>query len=207
VDPERGFFALVQGRPPDVIVLDLSSQGSQGLEAIRKIREQCSIPILVVHASDDTHGDDYRVCGAAGCVTAPIDIVTLNTSIQRIIELTKSADQIALRPTRSYSFGGMIFRPDRNVLEGSGGANVKLTTMEKDLLSHLASRARTVCSRAEIARVLYGDHPPVTDRAIDVIVNRLRKKIVTVGGQYGSDLLQTEFRRGYVFASDVAPGT
>jgi DNA-binding response OmpR family regulator len=205
--PEAGakmaFFAMLHANRPDVVVLDLTVNDDAGYEAIRTIRQRTAIPILVVHRADDNRVDDFRVCGAAGCVSAPLDIVALNSAIQRIIELTKVSGDSLARLAKSFSFGGITFYPDRCVLEGSNGFNVKLTSMEKDLLSHLASRARTVCSRTEIAHVLYGDHPPATDRAVDVMVNRLRKKMATVGGEFGVGVLRTEFRRGYVFTSDV----
>jgi len=60
-----------------------------------------------------------------------------------------------------------------------------------------------VCSRAEIAKTLYGSHQPTTDRAIDMIVNRLRKKLDQIDDVEGGKLIKTEFRRGYVLGSDV----
>jgi DNA-binding response OmpR family regulator len=52
--------------------------------------------------------------------------------------------------------------------------------------------------------MLYGRHRPTSDRAIDTIVNRLRKKLVSVGGPTAEDVVKTEFRRGYVFVADVS---
>jgi len=57
-----------------------------------------------------------------------------------------------------------------------------------------------------LAEVLYGSRRPTSDRAVDVIVTRLRKKIVTLGGPPAQGLIKTEFRRGYVFVAEVSLG-
>src|SRR5262249_39264700 len=104
----------------------------------------------------------------------------------------------------AFAFAGITFRPDQSALSGPNGSSVKLTTSENDLLSHFLLRARAVCSRAEIAETLYGRHRPTSDRAIDIIVNRLRKKLVSLRGPEGEDLVKTKFRRGYMLAAHVS---
>jgi len=54
-----------------------------------------------------------------------------------------------------------------------------------------------------LAEALYGKHRPATDRAIDVVVNRLRTKLRTVS-ESTEHLIKTEFRRGYRFVSDIS---
>jgi len=52
--------------------------------------------------------------------------------------------------------------------------------------------------------LLYGPESSVGDRAIDVVVNRLRKKLILAGGGEAEQLIKTEFRRGYLLVADVA---
>jgi two-component system, OmpR family, response regulator len=204
-EAERVFFAILQESRPDVIVLDLSNTAGAGVEAIRKIRERCGIPVLVVCAANDPLAQDYPVAGAAGCIASPVDIIHLNNMIQHIIKLTRPAKNDRPHVQETRTFAGVVFRPDQNTLSGANGISVRLTTAENDILSHFLSRARTVCSRAEIAQILYdGRCRPATDRAIDVIVNRLRKKLVSVQGPAAGSLVKTEFRRGYVLVADVS---
>jgi DNA-binding response OmpR family regulator len=84
------------------------------------------------------------------------------------------------------------------------GAMARLTTAELDLLSLLVSRPWTICSRAEIGEILYGRHRPKSDRAIDVIVARLRKKLASLVGPSAEELVQTKHRWGYMLAADVS---
>ena len=200
---ERRFFELVATQRPDLIVLDLTKESTNGLEAIRKIRELAGLPVLVVHKPEDPRHDDYRVSGGVGCLPAPVDIVKLNEAIQRIIALA-GAEPRMLRDRSALGFGGMIFRPDQNALSSADGASVQLTTLENAALKHLALNPRRVCSRNEIAQALYGNGRGATDRAIDIVINRLRKKLTAAGGQDGLSLLKTEFGRGYTLLADVS---
>jgi DNA-binding response OmpR family regulator len=201
---ERRFFELLRENRPDVVVLDLTTTAGKGVEAIRKIREQSGVPILVVCAADNPNSADYRIAGSAECLFAPVDIGQLNSTIQNIIRLTKSSPAPRRRSQDAYSFAGVTYRPDQNALRGPNGLRVKLTTSENDLLSHFLTRSWTVCSRAEIANVVYGEHRPVNDRAIDVLVNRLRKKLVSACGENAENLVKTEFRRGYMLVAEVS---
>ena len=98
----------------------------------------------------------------------------------------------------------MRLYPRRNLLAGENGTTADLTSSEGRLLAHFVAKPWTVCSRAEIGELLYGPEHAIGDRAIDVIINRLRKKLALVGGQEAEHLIKTEFRRGYLLVTDVA---
>jgi two-component system, OmpR family, response regulator len=202
---ERRFFALVRDSRPDVVVLDLGNTKGNGIEAILKIRQKSSVPILVVCRADDPKAGDYRIAGAAEYLSAPVDIVVLNQTILRIKRVTRPENGKATRHPQTVVFAGIAFRPEKSTLNDLNGAMVRLTTAEHDLLSHLVSRPWTICSRAEIGEILYGRHRPKSDRAIDVIVARLRKKLVSLIGPTAEDLVQTKHRSGYMLAADVSP--
>ena len=203
VEIERRFFELIWQSRPDVVVLDLSHAKHDGIQAVQKVREKCSIPILVVHAEADPHLLDYRIAGAAECMPAPVDIVVFNRTIQHIIRLTRHVEPHSSQ-SRVFAFGGMTFRPDQNTLRGPNGSSIKLTTSENDVLCYFLSRAGKACSRTQIAESLYGRNRPTSDRAIDVIINRLRKKFASAQGRDAHNLVKTEFRRGYIFVGDVS---
>lgn len=198
----KQLFDLLHGHRRDVLVLDLSKTNGRGIEAIVKIRERSNVPVLVVCSPADPIQPDYRLAGAVACMPAPIDIIELNRTILRIISVTGLAKPV--RKTGSFRFAGIVFRADETLLLGAGAAAVKPTTSENDSLTLLVSRARTVCSREDIATVLYGrQHRPNSNRAIDIIVNRLRKKLLGAGGKSAEAVVKTEFRRGYVLVADV----
>ena len=201
---ERRFFALVHENRPDVVVLDLSRSNGDGIAAILKIRQKCAVPVLVVHSAGDVRAADYRIAGAADCIAAPVDIIRLNEMILHIKRVMGQDGIKTVRQPAALAFAGVTFRPDKRALSDLSGASVRLTTVEHDLLSHLLSRPWEICGRSEIAEILYGRHRPKSDRAIDVIVARLRKKLISLRGPAAENLVQTKHRWGYMLAADVS---
>jgi two-component system OmpR family response regulator len=201
---ERQFFELVRDSRPDIVLLDLSNTKGDGIEAILKIRQRCAVPILVVCGADDPRTRDYRIAGAAECMASPVDIVLLNEMILRIKRVTRPDNAKTAQHQEAVAFAGIVFRPEKSALSDMNGATVRLTTAELDLLSLLVSRPWTICGRAEIGEILYGRHRPKSDRAIDVIVARLRKKLASLVGPTAEELIQTKHRWGYMLAADVS---
>jgi DNA-binding response OmpR family regulator len=74
------------------------------------------------------------------------------------------------------------------------------------VLVHFVGNPWALCTREALAEALYGPHRLNSDRAVDVIVTRLRKKMTTLGGAAAQRLIKTEFRRGYVFVAQVSVG-
>jgi two-component system, OmpR family, response regulator len=203
-ETERRFFDLVRDNRLDVIVLDLGTTKGNGVAAILKIHRRCAVPVLVVCNPDDPRIRDYRIAGAAECIVSPVDVVRLNEAILLIKRIVGGDRPEPPPQPQAFAFAGMTFWPDQSALSGPDGSSVRLTTSENDLLAHFLSHARAVCSRAEIAEILYGRHRPSSDRAIDVVVNRLRKKLLSLQGPDGEELVKTKFRRGYMLAAQVS---
>jgi DNA-binding response OmpR family regulator len=199
---EDRFFNLLRESKPDVVVLDLSRANGRGVGAISKIRRQSDVPILVVCGPDAGGVQDYRGAGAADCIASPVDVVTFNEVLQQIVRMNSQAVP-QVREAEMLSFAGVSFRPLQNLLCGPAGRNTRLTTAESRLLTHFATHPWEVQTRVALAEALYGKHRPATDRAIDVVVNRLRTKLRTVG-ESTEHLIKTEFRRGYRFVSDTS---
>jgi DNA-binding response OmpR family regulator len=202
---ERRFFGLLREARPDVVVLDLSRANGAGVGVICKIRRQSGVPILAVCGADGEMAEDYRVAGAAECVAGPVDVLTLNRALQHIVRVNgPGAAQPAPARTGAaepavIGFAGLSFRPHQNVVLGPAAARARLTTAESRLLAHFLARPWQAQSRAVLAEALYGRHRPASERAIDVVVNRLRGKLRGVGGEEAADLIKTEFRAGYRF--------
>jgi two-component system OmpR family response regulator len=165
------------------------------------------VPIVVVCAPDDQLMREYCLAGAAECMQAPVDIMQLNQTVQKIIELSKnSRGSVAAEPipTHTIFFSGLTFHPHENLLIGPDRATIKLTTSENRVLVYFVSNPWALCTREALAETLYGPHRPNSERAVDVIVTRLRKKMTSLGGLAAQRLIKTEFRRGYVFVAQVS---
>lgn len=206
-DVEARFFNVVRQHNPDVVVLDLTEAQGNGIAAIVKIRRRTGVPILVVCGPDDPQMREYCLAGAAECMQAPVDIMRLNRTVQQIIQLSKSTRPVtAPTQTQPVFFAGLTLHPHENLLLGPDGTSIKLTTSENRVLVYFVSNPLTLCTRAALAEALYGPQRPNSDRAVDVIVTRLRKKISSLDGPAAQRLIKTEFRRGYVFVAEVSVG-
>ena len=208
-DIEAQFFNVVRQHNPDVVVLDLTTSQGNGIPAIVKIRRRTGVPILVVCGAEDPQMREYCLAGAAECMQAPVDLMALNQTVQQIIQLSKSLHvAVSAEPsqTEPVCFAGLTLYPHQNLLIGPDGSTIKLTTSENRVLVHFVSNPLILCTREALAEALYGPHRPNSDRAVDVIVTRLRKKIGSLGGPATQGLIKTEFRRGYVFVAEVAVG-
>jgi two-component system, OmpR family, response regulator len=206
---EARFFNVVREYNPDVVVLDLTASQANGTATILKIRQRTGVPILVVCAPDDPLMREYCLAGAAECMQAPVDIMRLNQTVQQIIQLSKHSRASAAAepaPTQTIFFAGLTLHPHENLLIGADKSSIKLTTSENRVLVYFVSNPWALCTREALAESLYGPHRPNSDRAVDVIVTRLRKKITSVGGPEAQRLIKTEFRRGYVFGAEVSVG-
>ena len=206
-DLETRFFNVVREHSPDVVVLDLTASQAQGIAAILKIRRRTGVPIVVVCAPDDQLMREYCLAGAAECMTAPVDIMQLNQTVQQIIQLSKNSHGLVAAkpiPTHTIFFSGLTFHPHENLLIGPDQATIKLTTSENRVLVYFVSNPWALCTREALAETLYGSHRPNSERAVDVIVTRLRKKMTSLGGPAAQRLIKTEFRRGYVFVAQVS---
>jgi two-component system, OmpR family, response regulator len=207
---ETRFFNVVRQHNPDVVVLDLTASVGNGIPTILKIRRRTGVPILVVCSPDDPQMREYCLAGAAECMQSPVDIMQLNQTVQQIIQLSKSSEPSTAAEqahTQPVCFSGLTLHPHENLLIGPSGATLKLTTSENRMLGYFVSNPLTLCTRDGLAEALYGSQRPNSDRAVDVIVTRLRKKLGSLGGPTAHRIIKTEFRRGYIFVSEVTVGT
>jgi DNA-binding response OmpR family regulator len=117
---QNHFFDLVSDGKPDVIVLDFSGAPRSGTATILTIRQRSAVPILVVCSPAHPLTEEYRIAGAADCISPPVDIHLLNQAIQRILRVTGRDGAPADKPPRKLALGGMSPQTQHNVLAATG---------------------------------------------------------------------------------------
>jgi DNA-binding response OmpR family regulator len=204
---DAAFFDAVQQTQPDVVILETTSEYLQtiGLK-IGLLRARLSLPLIVVADADDEQFREFRFLGASECLRPPVSILHLHTVTQHLLRLHNSKPVVSkdCEPD-CIAVGSLIFNPGMNTIQNPLGESTHLTTAEARLLALFLKNSRSTITRPAIANVIYGRHRPVTDRAIDVVVSRLRGKLVNVGGQASRGLIRTEFRHGYSYLGSIAP--
>jgi two-component system phosphate regulon response regulator OmpR len=177
----------------DLIVLDVMMPGESGLDLTESLRrEGRDVPVLMLTAAGSP---DDRVAGfergADDYLPKPFDPRELTLRIRTI--LRRAAPAPAAAPGAPVQLGPLWFHPDKGELRGADPSQ-RLTPGEAALLAALARRAGEVLSREEIAAAL--GTPEAGERAVDVQVTRLRRKIEPDPRE--PRFLQTVRHRGYV---------
>ncbi len=177
----------------DLVVLDVMMPGESGLELADSLRrEGNNVPVLMLTARG---APDDRVAGfehgADDYLQKPFDPRELALRIRTI--LRRAAPPPQPLPQAPVQLGNRWFDAERSELRGPDGT-VRLTGGEAALLSALARRPGEVLSREEIAAAL--GTPEAGERAIDVQVTRLRRKIEPDPRE--PRFLHTVRHRGYV---------
>ena len=177
----------------DLVVLDVMMPGESGLELAESLRrEGNNVPVLMLTARG---APDDRVAGfehgADDYLPKPFDPRELALRIRTI--LRRSAPPAPATTHAPVQLGSRWFDAERSELRGPEGT-VRLTGGEAALLAALARRAGEVLSREEIGAAL--GTPEAGERAIDVQVTRLRRKIEPDPRE--PRFLHTVRHRGYV---------
>jgi len=182
----------------DLVVLDVMMPGESGIELVESLRrEGQEVPILMLTARG---APDDRIAGLEAGVDdylgKPFDPRELALRIRTI--LRRAAPAPVETTASPVQLGTRWFDPQRAELRGPEGT-VRLTGGEAALLAALAARAGDVLSREEIAAAL--GTPEAGERAIDVQVTRLRRKIEPDPRE--PRFIQTVRHKGYVLRPGV----
>jgi two-component system, OmpR family, response regulator len=168
------------GRPPSLIVLVLQPGNGDEFERLRAIRAHCDVPVILV--SDDLGGEVHRVAaldlGADDYMAKPVVLRELLARIRTILrrrDLGSPAPQAAIK-RKGFRFGGWRLDCHGRRLSAPSGAEVELTRGEYALLVALLEHPQLPLSREFLLQATR-KHEDVTDRAIDVTVTRLRRKL------------------------------
>jgi two-component system phosphate regulon response regulator OmpR len=159
----------------DLLILDVMMPGETGFEFARHIRQTSSVPILMLTARDAAESRITGLeIGADDYVAKPFEPRELSLRVANILKRAKPA---AAPPAESIRFGPFVFHIGRAELR-RGDDIVRLTDREREMLAVLASNpGETVPRMALAGSALAGNGGPVSERAVDVQVNRLRRKI------------------------------
>lgn len=187
---------IIAGDRPDLVVLDLMLPGMDGLQVCRALKESTdtrNIAVVMVTAkgeeSDVVTGLEL---GADDYVTKPFSPKILIARIRSVLRRKESAREPGSEQDVVH-VDALVIHPGRNEVTVRG-APVDLTFTEFRVLYFLASRPGWVFTRYQIVNAVRGDDYSVTDRAVDVQIVGLRKKL----GEYGK-YIETVRGVGYRF--------
>lgn len=196
----RQMLPVVADCRPQLLLLDWMMPHEQGVQACQRLRAaKINIPVIMLTARDDTIDRIVGLkVGADDYVGKPFDPHELLARIEAVLRRSQPAPVIA-EPT-GLAFQDYLLNADTRELTQNGRV-IELSCGEFDLLWILASHAKQVLSRDRLLTLLYGHDGDQMERAIDVLIHRLRKVLDREGAE---PLIRTVWGKGYLFESHVS---
>ena len=185
-----------------LVVLDLMLPGESGLDFARWLRTQANVPIVMLTAmGEETDRIIGLELGADDYVPKPFNPRELLARIRAVLRRAGDSAQRTEAAADNLRFAGWTLVPSRRRLLNPQGVEVALTGGEYDLLVALVERSNRVLTRDMLLDLLRGRQAGPFDRAIDVAISRLRRKLDDEGRN--AQLIKTVRGGGYVLAATV----
>ncbi|MGI4746810.1 MAG: response regulator transcription factor [Janthinobacterium lividum] len=198
----REMWEAFGASPFDLVILDVMLPGTNGLDLCRDLRATSQVPVIMVSA----RGEELdRVLGlelgADDYVAKPFGQKELLARVRAVLRRGASGGiRVGAEPRREmFRFAGWSLDLRRRELSDPEGAAVELSGAEHDLLASFLENPQRVIARdrlLELSRTRLGD---VSDRSVDVLVSRLRRKL----GVESDALIRTVRGLGYIFTAAV----
>ena len=182
-DGDEG-LRLARAEPFDLVVLDLMLPGLDGVTVCRAIRRDTTngdVPILMLTArreeSDKVLGLES---GADDYLTKPFGVREFVARVRALLRRPRPSRLVAGigDDARPIAVKGLTVDPARRHARVDG-SEIELTSHEFDMLYLLASHPGIVFSREALVKRVWGDDTFVTERSVDTLIKRLRRKIET----------------------------
>lgn len=185
----------IEAERPALVVLDLMLPGEDGLTICRRLSASGRIPVIMLSALGEEIDRIVGLeLGADDYLPKPCSPRELLARVRAVLRRREGAEPAG---GDCYRFAGWSFDPRRRELRAPGGVAMALSTGEFRLLTAFVERPLRVLTRDQLLDIARGSDADVYDRAIDVQVSRLRKKLT---GEDGRDLIVTVRSEGYMFA-------
>lgn len=176
-----------------LILLDLTLPDEDGLALARQIRAKSSVPIIVLTSRDEQEDRLAALeIGADDYLTKPCDIKELSLRVRNLLGRTGSSEKNDALDINGWALnvsGGTLTSPD--------GEDVILPKTEFDLLTALVTASNRVLSRGFLLDAVSQGDDSASERMIDVLISRLRKKLEADPKK--PDLIITVPGRGYKY--------
>jgi two-component system OmpR family response regulator len=183
----------------DLIVLDLMMPGEDGLSACKRLSGSGRPPIIMLSAlGDDADRIVGLEIGADDYLAKPCNPRELVARARAVLRRAK--DKGEATPAEAVRFAGFRLDVARRELHDPDGVVIPLSAGEFRLLRAFVEHPRRVLSREQLLDYAFASDGDVFDRAVDVQVSRLRRKLERPGAP---EIVRTVRGEGYMF--DVKP--
>jgi DNA-binding response OmpR family regulator len=172
-------LATLRAQVIDLVLLDLRLRGEDGMQLLRQLRAESQIPVIILtgraEEADRVMGLEL---GADDYLTKPFSPRELLARIRTVLRRAHAGQEAHGAPVcRAYRLPGWELNLRTRRLTGANGAEVALSNGEFNLLAALLATANRVVTRDQLIEMSRRYDNEVYDRAVDVQILRLRRKI------------------------------
>ena len=194
---------ILAAEPIDLIVLDLMLPGEDGLSICRRLSAGGGPAIIMLSAMGD------EIDRVLGLELGADDYLPKSSSprelMARVRAVLRRHDEVlsgAPRRGAAYHFMGFTLDTVRRQLRAMNGVTVLLTAGEYSLLRVFLDHPQRILARDQLLELARGAESDVFDRAIDVQISRLRRKLGSAEGE--DEIIKTYRGAGYLFDAAVS---
>ena len=191
---------LLLGLEFDLIILDVMMPGESGIELTVDLRKKIKTPILLLTARGEAEDRILGLeAGADDYLPKPFEPMELLLRIQAILRRTGEISLNRNKNNPILSFGGVSFDTERNELWDNGKL-IYLTSSEAKIMQIFSQSVGIPITRFDLIKAMQNDGKNMNDRAVDVQITRLRRKIEKKSKE--PRYLQTIRGIGYMLTAD-----
>jgi len=192
-------LTALSASPPDLAILDIKMPRMDGLELLRRLRQNGDLPVIFLTSKDEEIDELMGLnAGADDYVRKPFSQRLLLERVKAVLRRNEGNKQVGGTPgepkKEALVRGKLALDPQRHECTWDGKP-VRLTVTEFLILQCLAQRPGFVKSRDNLMDAAYDDQVYVDDRTIDSHIKRLRKKFKVVDDDF--DAIETLYGVGY----------
>lgn len=188
--------------PVDLVLLDVMLPGTSGLDICRTIRRDSTVPIIMLSArTDETDRVLGLELGADDYVPKPFSTKELIARVRAVLRRREPDWLQATTRQGLLRFSGWTLDVRKHELTSPRGVRVELSGAEYGLLVVLLDNPQRVIGRERLLELSRTRLAESSDRSIDVLISRLRRKLAQDEG--GAALIRTMRGTGYMFAAAV----
>ena len=197
-DGEMAIVGLAR-RPANLGVFDIKMPRLDGIELLKKVRDQSQMPVIFLTSKDDELDEALGLgLGADDYITKPFSQRLLLARIRAVLRRAAGGIMETSGPNIICQ-GELLMDPDRHLCSWRGN-EVKLTVTEFLILQALASRPGMVKNRDQLMDAAYGESIFLDDRTIDSHIKRLRRKLRVRDPLF--DQIETLYGIGYKYKTE-----